>query len=96
MLARNSQGDSTFSAEGTGTPVAAVPGGGNTLALRADTGDASGEVDLEWLAPDNNGATITGYTYRWRSGSQGFNSTRQGTTTGTHSYRYGSDRRDGT
>ena len=38
VLARNSQGDSPFSAEGTGTPVAAVPGGGNTLALRGRHG----------------------------------------------------------
>ena len=83
VLATNSQGDSPFGAEGTGTPVAAVPGGGNTLALRADTGDDSGEADLEWLEPADNGAPITGYTYQWKSGGQSFNNSRQGTTTST-------------
>ena len=66
-----------------GTPVAAVPGGGSTFALRADTGDASGEIDLDWLAPDDNGAPITQYRYQWKSGGQNYSGGRSGTSTNT-------------
>ena len=83
VRATNSQGNSTFSAEGTETPVAARPGGGATFALRADTGDASGEVDLDWLAPDDGGAPITQYRYQWKSGGQNYSGGRSGTTTTT-------------
>ena len=83
VQATNSVGDSGYGALGMATPVAAVPGGGNTLALRADTGSASGEIDLDWLAPAANGATITGYTYQWRTSGQAYASARQGTTTNT-------------
>ena len=89
VLARNSQGDSLYGALGMGTPVAAVPGGGSTLALRADTGGASGEIDLEWLAPDNGGASIIDYTYQWKAGSASYSSSRQSTSTGTSGTRGG-------
>ena len=59
------------------------PGGGSTFALRADTGDASGEIDLDWLAPDDNGAPITQYRYQWKSGGQNYSGGRSGTTTAT-------------
>ena len=84
VQATNSIGDSGYGALGMGTPVAAVPGGGSTFALRADTGDASGEIDLDWLAPANNGAAITQYTYQWKSGSQAYITGRQGTATVTN------------
>ena len=74
-----SQGDSGYGAEGSATPVAAIPGGGSTLALRATT-DTSRQADLDWLAPANNGATITGYTYQWRTAGQAYSTGRQGTT----------------
>ena len=83
VSATNNVGDSGYGAQGMGTPVAAIPGGGTTLALRANTGDASGRVDLDWLVPANNGAAITGYTYQWKSGSQTYSTGRQGTTTST-------------
>ena len=87
VQANNSQGASGYGAEGMGTPVASVPGGGNTLALRADTGDASGEIDLDWLAPDTGGDTITQYRLQWRESGQSFTTGRQanlsGAVTGT-------------
>ena len=83
VRATNSQGDSAYGAAGSEEPVASVPGGGATFALRADTGDASGEVDLDWLAPDDGGAPITSYRYQWKSGSQNYSGGRAGTTTNT-------------
>ena len=47
VLARTSQGDSPFSSIGSATPSGTTPGGGSTLALRAEAGDT--EVDLDWL-----------------------------------------------
>ena len=81
VTARTSQGDSSVSAVGSAIPVAQVPGGGNTFALQATTADA--EVELAWLAPESNGASITQYTYQWRTMSQMFASGRQGTTAST-------------
>ena len=83
VRATNSQGTSGYGSTGDGTPVAALPGGGTSFALRADTGDASGEVDLDWLAPDDNGAPITQYRYQWKSGGQNYSGGRSGTTTAT-------------
>ena len=83
VQANNSQGASGYGAEGMGTPVASVPGGGNALALRADTGDASGEVDLDWLAPLTGGATITQYIIQWRTSGQSFATSRQATVSGS-------------
>ena len=83
VQATNSQGASGYGAQGMGRPVASVPGGGATFALRADTGDASGEIDLDWLAPDDNGAPITQYRYQWKSGGQNYSGGRSGTTTAT-------------
>ena len=83
VRATNSQGTSGYGPTGDGTPVASAPGGGATFALRADTGDASGEVDLDWLAPDDNGAPITQYRYQWKSGGQNYSGGRSGTTTST-------------
>ena len=80
VVAVNAQGNSTPSSIGSGTPVASIPGGGNTLALRAETGDATREVDLSWLQPDTGGASITSYTYQWKSGGQSYSTGRQGST----------------
>ena len=81
VTARTAQGDSSPSVAGSAIPVAQIPGGGNTFALQATTGDA--EADLTWLAPESNGATITQYTYQWRTSGQSFASGRQGTATTT-------------
>ena len=85
VQAVNAQGDSGYSSIGSGSPEAEAPGGGNSFGLRAATGDASGEVDLEWYAPDDGGAPITQYTYQWRRPGlgQSFSSGRQSTTTDT-------------
>ena len=72
-----------WSATGTGTPTAAQPGGGSTLALTARGGDT--EATLTWLEPDDGGSAITGYHVQWKSGSQAFSSSRQATVT-TESY----------
>ena len=83
IRATNSVGVSGYGATGSAIPVASAPGGGTSFALRADTGDASGEVDLNWLAPDDNGAPITQYRYQWKSGGQNYSGGRSGTTTST-------------
>ena len=54
VYAVNSIGDSAYSATGSASPVAQVPGGGSTLAVRAAPGD--GEAALSWLEPDDGGA----------------------------------------
>ena len=83
VRATNSIGDSPWSGTGTGTPTAQIPGGGSTLALRATGGDT--EATLEWLEPDDGGASITSYEVQWRSGAQAFSSSRQASVT-TESY----------
>ena len=75
------RGDQPLVEHGSATPSGTVPGGGATLALRAEAGD--GEVDLDWLEPDDGGVTITSYTVQWRTGNQGYSTGRQATATGT-------------
>ena len=87
VRASNSQGDSPWSAFGSGDPVASVPGGGGTLALRALAGDT--EVDLTWLEPDTGGDPIDNYTVQWRTTNQGFSSGRQATSNATSYTRTG-------
>ena len=79
VQAESAQGTSPWSNIGTATPQGQAPGGGSTLALRADPGD--GEADLTWLEPDDGGDPITSYIYQWRADAQGFNTGRQGTAT---------------
>ena len=81
VRAVNSVGESLYSALGSGTPVASRPGGGSTLALRAEEGGDT-EVELSWLAPDDGGSPITGYTVQWRTTGQSFSSARQQTASG--------------
>ena len=75
VRARSSHGVGPWSAIGTATPTGTIPGGGSTLALRADAGDA--QVTLTWLEPDDGGVTITAYTVQWREDGQAFSSGRQ-------------------
>ena len=79
VLATNSEGDSAWSATGSATPVAGLPA--QVLGLTASPRDAS--LLLEFPAPDDGGSAIQGYHVQWKSGSQGFSSTRQRTTTGS-------------
>ena len=81
VRARSSHATGPWSATGSSTPSGTVPGGGSTLALRATAGD--GEVDLDWLEPDDGGVTITGYTVQWRTSGQSFSTGRQATVTDT-------------
>ena len=83
VRAINSVGTGPWSSTGSATPSGEVPGGGATLALRADTGDASGEVDTDWLEPDDGGVTITSYTLQYAGPGQGFSSSRQFSVTST-------------
>ena len=82
VRARNSIGNSPFSATGSQTPQGSVPEGGSQFALRADPGN-SGEVDLSWLEPDNGGLNITSYTVQWRTQNQAFSTGRQASSTDT-------------
>ena len=81
VRARSSHATGPWSATGSSTPSGTVPGGGSTLALRATAGD--GEVDLDWLEPDDGGVSITSYTVQWRTSGQSFSTGRQATSTDT-------------
>lgn len=81
VRARNSAGNSAYSSTGSATPSGTVPEGGATLALRATSGD--GEVDLDWLEPDDGGVAITSYIVQWREDGQGFSTSRQASVTTT-------------
>lgn len=83
VRAKNSRGYSPWSRTGTATPAATAPDGGSTFALRTDTGDTSGEIDLSWLEPDSGGTAITNYEVQWRTAAQAFSSSRQLTTAQT-------------
>ncbi|MYH73158.1 MAG: fibronectin type III domain-containing protein [Acidimicrobiia bacterium] len=83
VRAKNSRGYSSWSRTGKATPAATAPDGGRTLALRADTGDTSGEIDLSWLEPDSGGAAIIKYEVQWRTAIQEFSFSRQLTTAQT-------------
>lgn len=75
VQAVNAQGAGPWSAIGTATPAGTMPGGGATLALRAEAGDQ--QVALNWLEPDDGGVTITEYLVQWRTQSQAFSTGRQ-------------------
>ena len=77
VLARNAEGDSPWSSTGSATPQGEVPGGGATLALRTDAGDA--EIDADWLEPDDGGVNITSYILQWAGSGQNFSTGRQRT-----------------
>ena len=81
VTATNSIGTSPSSPIGSGTPVAAVPAGGATMALRATAGDT--EVDLDWLEPHNGGDPISEYRIQWREHTQAYTTGRQITATTT-------------
>ena len=81
VRARNAEGDGPWSTPGTATPTGTVPGGGSTLALRADGGD--GQAGLDWLEPDDGGESISSYTVQWRTTNQAFSTGRQQTATTT-------------
>ena len=72
-----------WSPTGSAVVAASLPGGGNTLALRAEPGDGGGEADLAWIEPDLNGGTLLRYEVQWRTGGQSFSSVRQNTFAGT-------------
>ena len=87
VLAVNAIGSSGNSPTGTGTPTAAAPSGGSTLALTARGGDVS--ATLTWLEPDTGGSTIIRYEVQWRSSSQAFSSSRQVSVTTESNTRTG-------
>ena len=87
VRATNSIDTSPWSPTGTGTPTAAAPSGGSTLALTARGGDT--EAFLTWLEPDTGGSSITAYHVQWRTSAQSFSSSRQATVTTTTYTRTG-------
>ena len=81
MQAVNGQGAGLWSSIGSATPSGTVPGGGSTLALRAEPGD--GLVSLDWLEPDDGGVSITSYSVQWRTAGQAFSAGRQSVVSDT-------------
>ena len=79
VRAITSFGTGPYSQIGSATPQGTIPGGGNTLALRATEGDQ--QITLNWLEPDDGGLAIQHYTYQWRTSTQTFGITRQGMST---------------
>ena len=61
---------------GTGSVSTAVKATANNVPSQMSVptvamGDASGELDVSWSAPDNNGASISDYDVQYRKGSTG-------------------------
>ena len=75
VRAETSEGDGAWSTPVSATPQGQEPGGGASFALRAEAGNS--QVTLDWLEPDDNGATITTYNLQWRSATQTFSTGRQ-------------------
>ena len=80
VRATNSAGTSTWSASGTGSPSALMPG--RVTGVVATAGDTL--VALQWLEPEANGSPIQSYDVEWRSGSQSFSSSRRVTSAVTN------------
>ena len=78
VRASNGAGPSSWSSSAEGTPVGPPLAPGSLTLASAHT-----ELGVSWDAPDNQGASITGYTLQWKSGAQQYASTRQATTTST-------------
>ena len=78
VLAVNSVGDSAASNTDTGTPSTTPSAPTNVQA-----GSGHQQLTVSWGAPNDGGSAITEYTLQWKSGGQGFNSTRQRTIAGT-------------
>ena len=73
MIAVNAVGGGPPSDTTSGTPVGPPDAPPNVQA----SGNA--ELTVTWDAPNDGGSAITEYTLQWKSGGQGFNSTRQRT-----------------
>ena len=63
VRATNSKGDSAYSSLGTGGTTAAAPSTPNTPTV---TTTSATSVTVAWIAPSNNGDSITGYDLRYR------------------------------
>ena len=59
--------NSDWSSEATGTPVAMPDAPGD---LSIERGADATSLDVSWAASEANGATITGYTVRWKPSAQ--------------------------
>lgn len=79
VKAKNSEGESVWSSEGSATPAAEAPD--QVLGLTAQPRDASAQLNYE--APYDGGSSIQGYRVQWKSGVQDWSSSRQVTATST-------------
>ena len=73
VQATNSRGDGQWSAEVTGTPAAAPA----NFAAMPTIMPGFQQLEVSWEEPEGNGAPITEYTVRWKSGDQDYGSDRQ-------------------
>ena len=74
VIAVNAVGDGPPSNEKTATPVGPPDAPPNVQA-----GSGHQQLTVNWGAPNDRGSAITEYTLQWKSGGQGFNSSRQRT-----------------
>ena len=83
LKAVNTHGDGFESAGTSATPSGPplVPTG--LLVTRRDTTTTGGKLRFAWTAPNDNGATITGYSYRYKVASAGSSSWSTATTSAT-------------
>ena len=72
VIATSAAGDSSASDEATGTPAAtpAAPGNVQVAAYHQ-------ELVVTWDASTTDGAAVTNYTVQWKSGNQGYDTSRQ-------------------
>ena len=74
VIAVNAVGDGPPSDTTTGTPKGPPDAPPNVQA-----GSGHQQLTVSWGAPNDGGSAITEYTLQWKSGGQGFNSSRQRT-----------------
>ena len=77
VIAVNAVGDGPPSDEATGTPARQPDVPSNVQA----SGNA--ELTVTWDAPNDGGSAITGYTVQWKSGIEGYSTSRQAIVTTT-------------
>ena len=74
VIAVNAVGDGPPSDRKTGTPVGPPDAPPNVQA-----GSGHQQLTVSWGEPNDRGSAITEYTLQWKSGGQGYNSSRQRT-----------------
>ena len=89
VRAVNAIGSSSTSNTATAMPVEPPPSEPDSpTGLSASAGTTSGEIDLSWTAPDDNGSSITGYSYAYCKYENGWRNWTSYSSTGSTTTSY--------